>query len=104
MLLKPEIERQEWGDLIVFLNKKYRGDAFIEAGVFKCDPGKSLELHTHEGGDEYCWVFDGTGVFYIDGKEYEVKTGEVIKIPKDLKHKSYPKGDKAFTSFFVVCP
>ena len=104
MLLKPEIEKQEWGDLIVFLNKKYNGGAFIEAGVFKCDPGKSLPLHTHEGGDEYCWVFEGTGVFYIDGKEYEVKTGEVIKIPKDLKHKSFPKDEKPFTSFFVVCP
>jgi len=104
MLLKPEIEKQEWGEVVVFLNKKYRGNAFIEAGVFKCEPGKSLQLHTHEGGDEYCWVFDGTGVFYIDGKEYEVKEGEVIKIPKDVEHKSYPKDDTAFTSFYIVCP
>lgn len=104
MLIKPEVTKQDWGALNVFLNRKYSGAAFVEAGVFRCDPGKSLQLHTHEGADEYCWVFEGTGIFVIDGNEYEVKAGEVIKIPKDIEHRSYPKDDKPFTSFFIVCP
>lgn len=104
MHIKPEVTKQEWGDLTVFLRKKYEAGGFINAGVFTCEPGKSLQLHTHEGADEYCWVFKGTGVFVIDGKEYEVKEGELIKIPKDLEHRSFPKGEKTFASFFIVCP
>ena len=104
MFLKPEVKKMEWGELTVFLSKKFEKGSFIEAGVFKCESGKSLTLHTHEGGDEYCLVFDGTAIFLIDGKEYEVKTGELIKIPMDLKHRSYPKGNSSFKSFFVVCP
>lgn len=104
MLIKPEVTKQDWGVLNVFLSRKYGGSAFIEAGVFQCEPGKSLQLHTHEGGDEYCWVFEGTGIFIIDGKDYEVQAGEVIKIPKNVEHRSYPKGDEPFTSFFIVCP
>ena len=104
MLLKPEVQKMEWGDLTVFLSKKVDQESLIDAGIFKCEPGKSLQLHIHDGGDEYCWVFDGEAMFVIDGKEYEVHTGEVIKIPKDLEHRSFPKGNKAFSSFFIVCP
>jgi len=104
MLQKTEVQKMEWGELTVFLSKKYEKGAFIDAGVFKCEPGKSLQLHTHDGGDEYCWVFDGSAIFLIGGKEYEVKSGELIKIPKDIEHRSYPKGKNPFTSFFVVCP
>jgi len=104
MLLKPEVQKMEWGELTVFLSKKYEKKAFIDAGVFKCEPGKRLQLHPHEGGDEYCWVFFVAAIFLIVEKEYEVKAGELIKIPKDLEHRSYPKGKNPFMSFFVVCP
>lgn len=104
MLIEPEVSKMEWGELNVFLKKELPAGGAIDAGVFKCDPGKSLELHTHDGAEEYCWVFEGTAIFVIDGKEYEVKSGEVIKIPKDVEHLSYPKDDAPFSSFFIVCP
>jgi mannose-6-phosphate isomerase-like protein (cupin superfamily) len=104
MLIQPELKKMEWGELKVILSKKYERGASIEAGVFRCEAGKSLQLHTHEGGDEYCWVVEGTAIFVIDGKEFEVKSGELIKIPKDLEHRSFPKGAAPFTSFFIVCP
>lgn len=104
MMIKAKITKMDWGLLKVFLSKKIDGKHLIEAGVFTCEPGKSLEPHTHEGGDEYCWVFKGVGNFEIGGKNFVVKEGEVIKIPKDIVHRSYPIGDQPFTSFFIVCP
>ena len=32
-----------------------------------------------------------------------MKEGEVIKIPKNIVRRSYPIGEKYFTSFFMVC-
>ena len=104
MMIKTKITKMDWGLLKVFLSKKIDGKHLIEAGVFTCEPGKSLELHTHGGCDEYCWVFKGAGLFEIGDEKFEVNEGEVIKIPKDVKHKSYPLGDKPFSSFFIVCP
>ena len=104
MMIKAKITKMDWGLLKVFLSKKIDGKHLIEAGVFTCEPGKILEPHTHEGRDEYCWVFKGVGNFEIGGKNFVVKEGEVIKIPKDIVHKSYPIGEKPFTSFFIVCP
>ena len=40
MLLKPEIEKTEWGEVTVFLKKKFESGAFIESGIFKCEVGK----------------------------------------------------------------
>lgn len=104
MQIQPEIKQMDWGQVKVILNKKYEKGGFVEAGIFSCEPGKSLPLHTHEGADEFCWVFEGTANFVIGGKEFEVKSGELIKIPKDIEHRSYPKGAAPFTSFFIVCP
>lgn len=104
MLIQPEVKKMDWGQVKVILNKKYEKGASVEAGVFRCEPGKGLPLHTHEGADEYCWVFEGTATFVIGGKEFVVKSGELIKIPKDLEHRSFPKGATPFTSFFIVCP
>lgn len=103
-MIKVKVKKMDWGLLKVFLNKKIDGEHFVEAGVFTCEPGKSLELHTHEGCDEYCWVFKGVGLFEIEGEKFEINEGEVIKIPKNVKHKSYPLNDKPFSSFFIVCP
>ncbi len=103
MMIKAKITKMDCGLLQVFLDKKIGGKHPIKAGVFTVEPGKSLEFHTHEGCDEYCWVFKGVGNFEIGGKDYVVKQGEVIKIPKDIIHRSYPIGKKSFTSFFIVC-
>ena len=85
----------EWGELTVFLSKKFDTGSFIDAGVFKCEPGKSLQLHTHEGGDEYCWIFDGTGIFIIDGKEYEVGAGELIKTSQGSRTPVFSEGKRS---------
>jgi len=104
MFVQPEVKKMEWGQVKVILRKRYEEGASIEAGVFRCEPGKSLQLHTHQGADEYCWIFEGAAIFVINGKEYKVKSGELIKIPKDLEHRSFPQGAAPFASFFIVCP
>lgn len=90
----------EWGFSKVFVKKDAQA---IEAGIFTCEACSSLPLHTHEAGDEYCYLFEGTGVFVINEKETVVETGELIKIPKGVEHRSYAL-DKPFSSFYLVCP
>lgn len=92
---------EEWGMSKIFVKKENQA---IEAGIFRCDPGQSLPMHTHDDGDEYCYLFEGKGIFVIDNEEIEVQTGELIKIPKGILHRSYNVSDRPFSSFYLVCP
>lgn len=56
--------------------------------------------HTHPKSDEYLYVIKGGGSLVMDGKEYKVKRGDAIFIPKGVKH-SYKNGGK-FTEFVQV--
>lgn len=104
MLINPEQNKTSWGKEVIFINKEIPATTPIEAGIFECEPGASLELHVHETGDEYCYLFAGQGVFVIAGQEYKVETGQAIKIPRGIEHLSYNNGDQTFRSFFIVCP
>lgn len=92
---------EEWGGAKLFIKNENEA---IESGIFRCDPGLSLPLHTHDEGDEYCYLFQGQGIFVINDEEIEVQTGELIKIPKGVIHRSYNVSDQPFISFYLVCP
>jgi quercetin dioxygenase-like cupin family protein len=92
---------QEWGWAKVFAKKERQA---LEAGIFCCQPGKSLPLHAHNEGDEYCYLFKGSGVFVMNGEEIRVAEGELIKIPRGVEHLSYPTGNQPFHSFYLICP
>jgi quercetin dioxygenase-like cupin family protein len=91
----------EWGWSKIFAQK---ADQALESGIFCCESGKSLPLHTHAEGDEYCYLFKGAGVFVIDGQEIAAAEGDLIKIPRGVEHLSYPTGGDEFVSFYLICP
>jgi mannose-6-phosphate isomerase-like protein (cupin superfamily) len=70
------------------------GEYFIlsEMPHFKCKrltvkPGQQLSYQSHEQREEH-WVFtSGSGVVVLDEKEFPVKVGMYIKIPKKAKHR-----------------
>ncbi len=92
---------QDWGGAKVFIKNEAQA---VESGIFRCDPGASLPLHTHDEGDEYCYLFEGKGIFVIDDAEMEVQTGGLVKIPKGVQHRSYNVSDQPFMSFYLICP
>ena len=104
MIIEPTVKKMDWGQAQAFLSKEMPDGKKVEAGVFTCEPGQKLQLHAHEGADEYCWVFEGQAIFRIGDQEYQVNPGQVIKIPKDVTHTSFPAGDHSFSSFFIVIP
>lgn len=92
---------KEWGaEKYIVQNEALK----LDSGIFRCDPGSSLPLHTHDDADEYCYVFAGKAVFVIENEEVEVGEGELIKIPRGALHRSYCISEEPMSSFFIVCP
>lgn len=50
-------------------------------------PGKRLSYQKHFKRHEHWFVVAGTATVTLDGKDYEVKTGEAIDIPLEAPHR-----------------
>ena len=55
--------------------------------VIKAD--HSLSYHSHKYREEILTVLDGNGILTINGEQSTIKTGDVIKIKPEVKHKIY---------------
>ena len=49
-------------------------------------PSSKMNYHSHQYRDEVWTVISGTGIATVDGKEVEVKAGDVVEMPAGCKH------------------
>jgi quercetin dioxygenase-like cupin family protein len=57
----------------------------IGADLMEIAPGCGFPLHTHNG-DHILFVYRGTGMAVIDGKEYRLVEGDCIAVPAERPH------------------
>lgn len=50
------------------------------------NPGHKMNYHSHEKRDEIWNVIAGEGKAVVDGREFEVKVGDIINLPVGCKH------------------
>ena len=62
----------------------FKGDNYVIL-LFAFQKGQRLKAHTISI-DAFIQILEGSAMVDIDGKEYEVKTGEKIALPKNLSH------------------
>lgn len=48
--------------------------------------GHQMKYHSHCNRDEVWTIVSGTGVVVLDGKKRDVGVGDVIRIPRGIKH------------------
>ncbi len=80
----------------------YSDQGFVKKPIFKGEnytilvfafaKGQELKAHTITI-DAFVQILEGTAIVVIDGKEYEVKAGEKISLPKNLSHALIAKED-----------
>ena len=57
-------------------------------------PGEGNRLHHHPDWNEWWYIVDGKWKWEVEGREYEVKKGDVVFIQKKKWHKITAIGDK----------
>lgn len=67
--------------------------------VFSFDRGEEISTHA-SGGDAMVTVLDGTGKFTVGGKEFILKEGETLVMPKDVPHAVF--GQERFKMLLTV--
>ena len=84
--LKNEISYQD-GQVV---SKTLVQNEAVSMTLFSFDKGEEISTHA-AAGDAMVTVLEGVGKFTVGGKEFILKEGETIIMPKDVPHAVYGK-------------
>ena len=80
-----------------------KDQAIKEIGWMTLQPGDSIGFHKHEANEDAYIIISGTGTFTDnDGKEYEVKAGDVTIARKGQGHALKNKGSEPLVFLDVI--
>lgn len=95
LTLKEQIEYQD-GQVV---SKTLAQNPAVSVTLFSFDKGE--EISTHESaGDAFVTCLDGVGNITIDGRDYEITSGQSIVMPAGHPHAVY--GKEQFKMLLVV--
>ena len=91
---------EERCSIIEILNtKEYKSVSLAETTVI---PGVTTSNHTLKDSDEIYYILSGKGIATIDGKTFNVKSGDALFIPKNTSQFIENTGDQDL-KFLCVC-
>lgn len=89
------------GDVRTLLSPRTVGSKHGYMGVVTIDKGDWVAEHYHPYSEEYLYVVNGSLKCRLDGETHEVRAGQGLLIPINVKHRLANEGDEdAFVVFF----
>jgi quercetin dioxygenase-like cupin family protein len=70
---------------------------------FVVEPGGHSPRHSHDYEHEV-YVVEGSGTVLLNGKENEIKAGDVVYVPADHEHQFRARDDGAGLTFLCLVP
>jgi quercetin dioxygenase-like cupin family protein len=68
------------------------------------DPGRRMRIHKHLNNDELIFIHKGVGTLTLDEETYDVKTGDVVFIPRGTWHGLDNTGKENLMFYFQYSP
>ena len=89
-----EVETQEfpWGAIKWLCNDKIDKDAEQTLGVVYINPGQVNDMHSHPNCEELLYVISGECDHRLGDEVYPLKSGMMIRIPRNVKHNAVNTG------------
>ena len=73
-------------------------------GLNAFEPGQQHALHAHAGQDKVYYVLEGSGRFLLEGRELEMKAGELLVAPEGVPHGVHNTGSERLLVLAVLAP
>lgn len=83
---------------------KQQGSQSISFLASSLPPGDVIPIHKHLNEDEFFFVHKGSGIFTLGEKQYPIKEGAVIIVPKGTWHGLQNTGDENIELRFGYTP
>lgn len=82
--------------------KQESDDSMAWHAVFPA--GTFVPPHIHPTQDEFVYVLSGRYDFWLDGKDFIAKPGDLVRLPRGIAHGIFNKSAETATSLFWVTP
>ncbi|MEO8406106.1 MAG: cupin domain-containing protein [Chitinophagaceae bacterium] len=86
------------------ISKSKHGIEGISFCVEDQSPGRKMRIHKHLNNDELIFIHKGEGVLTLDNESIEVKTGDVVFVPRDTWHGLDNTGKESLLMVFQYSP
>jgi quercetin dioxygenase-like cupin family protein len=73
-------------------------------GLNAFEPGQQHALHAHAGQDKVYYVLEGNGRFLLEGRELEMKAGDLLVAPEGVPHGVHNTGSARLLVLAVLAP
>ena len=73
-------------------------------GLNAFEPGQQHALHAHAGQDKLYYVLEGRGHFLLEGRELEMKPGDLLVAPEGVPHGVHNSGTARLLVLAVLAP
>jgi quercetin dioxygenase-like cupin family protein len=73
-------------------------------GLNAFEPGQLHALHAHAGQDKVYYVLEGRGRFLLEGRELEMKAGDLLVAPEGVPHGVHNTGPARLLVLAVLAP
>lgn len=93
--------KTEWGQLFWLVGAKEMPGAEQTFGVVKIAPGQRNPLHAHPNCEELLYVVSGECEHKLGDDLFILKAGDVIRIPKGVKHWARCTSDEELLA--IIC-
>ena len=87
-----ETQRFEWGEITWMDNAEITGSETLTLGVVQINSGKGNPEHHHPNCDEILYVTEGALMHTLDDREYTLGGGDMIHIPRGVRHRAFNSG------------
>jgi quercetin dioxygenase-like cupin family protein len=68
------------------------------------EPGQEHALHAHEGMDKVYQVIEGTGLFLLEGRDLDMRPGDMLVAPDGVPHGIRNSGDGRLVVLAILAP
>ncbi len=73
----------------------------IDWGIMCFLPGETLGAHLHEEVEETFYFTSGTGTFFVEGLQYDIRSGDAFRIEPGEAHDIVNSGDEPLDAVFI---
>ena len=86
-------KENDWGEFHRYFTGETYGTKNVLTAVAVVQPGKAVHTAHRHAEEEYLIVAEGSGTWYLDGKEFEAKQGDILYVEPWVYHGLTNTGD-----------
>lgn len=76
----------------------------VMVGLNAFEPGQKHALHAHADMDKIYYVVSGRGLFLLEGRELDMRSGEMLIAPQGVPHGIRNPGDGRLLVLAILAP